>query len=263
MKKLFAVIMIAIIAVPLSSCGDVPSEIPFTVETSVETSVPKSEVPTTVSSASMLQSVFDLDDQSAAIAGEELQKIGISNIASLRPADIEGSGGMQGATLTYDGTVFFITVNDKKLHNVRIGDYVFYDALAGGVIGTLADYNSPERSYALQTTPSTTGVKVSSSTASTASPIPAKTTLIVTSTTTTTTTTTRTTTTKQPKFVVYWGNTGDKVHISPDCRTIKNGVLSGSLDACKAAGHTEGWCGVCSQGWSDERFNREGNPNTN
>jgi len=69
-----------------------------------------------------------------------------------------------------------------------------------------------------------------------------------------------TTTTRQARFVVYWGHTGDKVHISPNCRTITNGVLSGTLDECKAEGHTDGWCGVCSGGWSDERFYREGNP---
>jgi len=74
-------------------------------------------------------------------------------------------------------------------------------------------------------------------------------------------TTTATATTKSPnKFIVYWGHTGDKVHISPTCRTITNGYLSGTLDECKSAGHTEGWCQVCSKGWSDERFLREGNP---
>jgi hypothetical protein len=63
------------------------------------------------------------------------------------------------------------------------------------------------------------------------------------------------------KFVVYWGHTGDKVHIKPDCRTIKNGALSGTLDAAKAAGHTNGWCGVCSGGMTDEVFLKNGNPN--
>lgn len=62
-------------------------------------------------------------------------------------------------------------------------------------------------------------------------------------------------------FIVYWGHTGNKVHISPNCRTIKNGVLSGTLDECKDAGHTEGWCGVCSEGWTDEKFLQAGNPN--
>lgn len=65
---------------------------------------------------------------------------------------------------------------------------------------------------------------------------------------------------KSKVFIVYWGNTGDKVHIKPDCRTIKNGVLSGTLEECKAAGHTEGWCGVCSPNWSDEQFLKNGNP---
>ena len=63
------------------------------------------------------------------------------------------------------------------------------------------------------------------------------------------------------KFVVFWGKTGNKVHISPDCRTIKNGVLSGSLEKCKEAGHTAGWCQVCSKGWTDKAFLKNGNPN--
>lgn len=63
------------------------------------------------------------------------------------------------------------------------------------------------------------------------------------------------------KFIVFWGNTGDKVHISPECRTITNGVLNGTLEECKAAGHTAGWCGVCSKGWTDEKFLKDGNPN--
>lgn len=62
------------------------------------------------------------------------------------------------------------------------------------------------------------------------------------------------------KYIVFWGHTGNKVHIKPDCRTIKNGVLSGTLDECKAAGHTEGWCGVCSKSWTDEEFFAKGNP---
>lgn len=61
-------------------------------------------------------------------------------------------------------------------------------------------------------------------------------------------------------WVVYWGNTGKKLHIKPDCHTIKNGVLSGSLEEGKAAGRTDGWCGVCSKGWTDERYLKEGNP---
>jgi len=62
-------------------------------------------------------------------------------------------------------------------------------------------------------------------------------------------------------LIVFWGNAGNKVHIDPDCRTIINGVLYGTLEECKEAGHTEGWCGVCSQGWDDEKFFAEGNPN--
>ena len=59
---------------------------------------------------------------------------------------------------------------------------------------------------------------------------------------------------------VYWGHTGEKVHISPNCRTIKNGALSGTLAEARAAGRGD-WCKVCSKGWSDERLKSEGNPN--
>lgn len=69
--------------------------------------------------------------------------------------------------------------------------------------------------------------------------------------------------TAEKKFIVYWGNTGDKVHMKPDCSTIKNGVLSGTIEECRDAGHTEGWCGVCSIGWSDERLLSDGNPYAN
>jgi hypothetical protein len=62
------------------------------------------------------------------------------------------------------------------------------------------------------------------------------------------------------KFVIFWGNTGNKLHIDPACRTIKNGVLNGSYEQAIAAGHTEGWCQVCSKDWTDDRFWREGNP---
>ena len=60
-------------------------------------------------------------------------------------------------------------------------------------------------------------------------------------------------------MVVYWANTGDKIHIKPNCHTIKKGVLSGTLAEAKAVGR-EGWCGVCSKGWTDERFLKSGNP---
>ena len=68
-----------------------------------------------------------------------------------------------------------------------------------------------------------------------------------------------TTAAPQGKMVVYWANTGDKIHIKPNCHTIKKGVLSGTLADAKAAGR-EGWCGVCSQGGTDERFLKSGNP---
>lgn len=59
--------------------------------------------------------------------------------------------------------------------------------------------------------------------------------------------------------VVYWGQTGEKIHINPDCRTIKNGAISGTLEEAKTEGR-DGWCGVCSKGWTDEKFLQEGNP---
>ncbi|MDR0326041.1 MAG: hypothetical protein LBI19_08125 [Oscillospiraceae bacterium] len=63
------------------------------------------------------------------------------------------------------------------------------------------------------------------------------------------------------KFSVFWGHTGDKVHINPDCRSFKNGVLFGTLDDGKAAGRTEGWCGYsdCSKGETDDAFRERGN----
>ncbi|MDR1704555.1 MAG: YHYH domain-containing protein [Clostridiales bacterium] len=63
------------------------------------------------------------------------------------------------------------------------------------------------------------------------------------------------------KHSVYWGHSGDKVHIDPNCRTIENGVFWGSLEEARAAGHTEGWCQVCSKGWTDARLRASGNPN--
>lgn len=77
--------------------------------------------------------------------------------------------------------------------------------------------------------------------------------------TTTTTTASALTTAKANPKIVYWGHTGEKLHIDPNCRTIKNGALSGSLDEAKAAGHSD-WCQVCSKGWSDEKFLESGNP---
>ena len=37
-----------------------------------------------------------------------------------------------------------------------------------------------------------------------------------------------TTAAPQGKMVVYWANTGDKIHNKPNCHTIKKGVLSGT-----------------------------------
>jgi hypothetical protein len=63
------------------------------------------------------------------------------------------------------------------------------------------------------------------------------------------------------EFTVFWGHSGDKVHLNPNCITIRNGVFSGTLEEAVKAGHTEGWCQVCSKGWTDERFLESGNPN--
>jgi hypothetical protein len=71
------------------------------------------------------------------------------------------------------------------------------------------------------------------------------------------------------KFSVFWGNTGDRVHISPECRTFQNGVLYGTLNEARNAGRHE-WCGTCSSAYrgddgygGDAEFLREGNPNVN
>lgn len=111
-------------------------------------------------------------------------------------------------------------------------------------------YNSVASTSSQQPT-TTTGSTSDSATASIESPI--------TSTAITTTTASVLTTEKLYPKIVYWGHTGEKLHIDPNCRTIKNGALSGSLDEAKAAGHSS-WCQVCSKGWSDERFLESGNP---
>ncbi len=61
--------------------------------------------------------------------------------------------------------------------------------------------------------------------------------------------------------VVYWGKTGAKYHIDPNCRSFKGTAAnSGALEQAKAAGR-EDWCGICSKGWTDERLLKNGNPN--
>lgn len=62
----------------------------------------------------------------------------------------------------------------------------------------------------------------------------------------------------KPK-IVYWAKSGKRIHINPNCYTLENGAISGSLELAKAAGR-EGWCSKCSKGWSDERFEKKGNP---
>ena len=61
--------------------------------------------------------------------------------------------------------------------------------------------------------------------------------------------------------IVYWGETGEKYHIDPYCRSFKGAAAhSGSLKQAKANGRL-GWCGICSKGWTDERLEKYGNPN--
>lgn len=73
------------------------------------------------------------------------------------------------------------------------------------------------------------------------------------------TTTATTSSTAQKQYVVFWGHTGNKIHIKSNCRTIKNGSLQGTIEQAKAAGH-DGWCQICSKGWSDQYFLENGNP---
>lgn len=54
--------------------------------------------------------------------------------------------------------------------------------------------------------------------------------------------------TQPEERVVYWGESGTKYHIDPNCRSFKgNTPHSGSIDDAIAAGRT-GWCGICSKG---------------
>lgn len=123
--------------------------------------------------------------------------------------------------------------------------------------------SSASESYAAA---STTTKSTSTATTAPKSPTDAASTTATAATTTTiaaTTTTSVTPPTTAPKAnpkVVFWGHTGDKIHIDPNCRTIKNGSIGGTLDEAKSAGHN-GWCGVCSKGWSDDRLLKDGNPN--
>lgn len=46
----------------------------------------------------------------------------------------------------------------------------------------------------------------------------------------------------------FWAPTGDKVHISPECRSFKAGfVFAGTLSEAQSV-RTEGWCGICAKG---------------
>ena len=69
------------------------------------------------------------------------------------------------------------------------------------------------------------------------------------------------------KFSVFWGHTGDRVHISPNCSSFRNGVLFGTLENARNAERYE-WCGTCSRRYrgndgygGDDMFRRDGNPN--
>lgn len=60
--------------------------------------------------------------------------------------------------------------------------------------------------------------------------------------------------------IVYWGVSGTKYHIDPECRSFKGEAAnSGTIDQAKSAGRTD-WCGICSKGWTDERLIEQGNP---
>lgn len=60
--------------------------------------------------------------------------------------------------------------------------------------------------------------------------------------------------------IVYWGETGTKYHIDPECRSFKGTAAnSGTLDEAKAAGRTD-WCGICSKSWTDQKLLEQGNP---
>ncbi|MBS6474847.1 MAG: hypothetical protein KH354_02495 [Clostridiales bacterium] len=57
--------------------------------------------------------------------------------------------------------------------------------------------------------------------------------------------------TAKKKDLVYWGESGDKVHTT-QCRTITN-LVQGTLAEAHSAGHTE-WCKICSRGMTDEQY---------
>lgn len=59
---------------------------------------------------------------------------------------------------------------------------------------------------------------------------------------------------------VFWGKSGTKYHIDPDCRSFQgNTPNSGSLSQAKSAGRSD-WCGICSKDWTDTKLQSEGNP---
>ena len=60
--------------------------------------------------------------------------------------------------------------------------------------------------------------------------------------------------------VVYWGVSGTKYHLNPQCRSFKGTAAnSGTLEQAKAAGR-EDWCGICSKYWTDKKLMEQGNP---
>lgn len=71
---------------------------------------------------------------------------------------------------------------------------------------------------------------------------------------------TETDTRPETSAIVYWGESGTKYHIDPECRSFKGTAAnSGTLDEAKAAGRTD-WCGICSKSWTDQKLLEQGNP---
>ena len=60
--------------------------------------------------------------------------------------------------------------------------------------------------------------------------------------------------------VVFWGETGTRYHIAPECHSFQGTAAnSGTIEQAKAAGRV-GWCGICSKGWTDQKLMERGNP---
>lgn len=71
---------------------------------------------------------------------------------------------------------------------------------------------------------------------------------------------TETDTRPETAAIVYWGETGTKYHIDPECRSFKGTAAnSGTLDEAKADGRSD-WCKICSKSWTDQKLLEQGNP---